>query len=108
MVFCWLVRWTEAGIGIKRKRPLKRCLSEGRLKVTNHFRRELEHDRLRIAHAFQVCHSGAIFDEPELDVKYGGWKYRIEGMTTELARVAVVFTFDSDGKVVFITAWKKR
>ena len=43
---------------------------------------------------------------PEVDIRSGEWKYRIEGVTIEGVGVAVVFTF-REGRVVFITVFKR-
>ena len=43
---------------------------------------------------------------PERDIKTGDWKYRIEGLTADRRRVAVVFAFRQE-KAVFITVFTR-
>jgi hypothetical protein len=65
------------------KTQLNRCLAEGKVTYTKHFREELAHDDLITGDILTVCRSGAVIMEPEKDIKTGQWKYRIEGLTAD-------------------------
>ncbi|MEO5951253.1 MAG: DUF4258 domain-containing protein [Chloroflexia bacterium] len=75
------------------KSELNRCLIEGVVVYSKHFREELSNDDLTTEDVLSVCRAGAIIDAPERDIKSGQWKYRIEGITQESGKIAVVFTF---------------
>lgn len=82
------------------KRELNRCLMEGDVIYTQHFREELSNDNLDLQDVLAVCRSGAIRSTPERDIRTGQWKYRIEGRTTDQVHVAVVFSFRYDSAVL--------
>jgi hypothetical protein len=44
--------------------------------------------------------------EPEIDIRTGEWKYRIEGVAADRRGVAIVFTFRPE-QAVFITVFKR-
>jgi hypothetical protein len=54
----------------------------------------------------RVCKSGAIAMPPEQDIRTGQWKYRIEGITPDLSRIAVVFAFRTE-LAVYITVFRR-
>lgn len=86
------------------KANLNRCLHDGAVIYSQHFREELANDDLTTEDILAVCRSGAITMAPEEDIKTGRWKYRIEGITADRRQVAVVFTFKAE-LAVFITAF---
>ena len=88
------------------KAKLNRCLDEGTVIYSKHFRDELANDDLTTEDILAVCRSGAITMAPEKDIKTGQWKYRIEGITADRREVAVVFTF-RPGMAVFITVFER-
>jgi hypothetical protein len=88
------------------KANLNRCLEEGAVIYSQHFRDELANDDLTTGDILTVCGSGAILMAPEKDIRTGQWKYRIEGMTADRRQVAVVFTFRTD-LAVFITVFER-
>lgn len=86
---------------------LNRCLEEGQVVYSRHFREELLNDSFTMGDVLRVCRSGAIFMAPEQDAKTGRWKYRIEGRSVDYRAMAVVFTFGQD-RAVFITVFEGR
>jgi hypothetical protein len=88
------------------KAALNRCLNEGSVIYSQHFREELANDDLTTEDILAVCRSGAVLMAPEKDIKTGQWKYRIEGITADRRQVAVVFTFRSE-TAVFITVFER-
>ena len=58
---------------------LRRCLEEGSVQQSWHFKQELAKETITIADAEFVLRSGAIYDRPEQEVTTGEWKYKVEG-----------------------------
>ena len=92
--------------GDRAKTKLSRCLEESVVIYSRHFRVELTNDDLTMEDILLVCRSGAIVMAAEKDIKTGQWKYRIEGITVEMRRIAVVFTFRNE-RAVFITVFER-
>ena len=90
----------------KAKQALNRCLDEGEVVYSRHFRQELVNDELTMQDVLAVCRSGAITMPPESDIKTGEWKYRIEGRSVDGIGCAVVFSFRSE-RSVFITVFRR-
>jgi hypothetical protein len=88
------------------KARLNGCVSVGTVIYSRHFRDELINDGLTTEDVLTVCRSGAVIMAPEKDLKTGNWKYRIEGLTSDQRRIAVVFTF-RPGQAVFITVFAR-
>jgi len=89
------------------KARLNRCIENGVVTYSQHFREELANDDLTREDVLYVCRSGAISKPPERDIRTGRWKYRIEGMTVDRVPIAVVFTFRSVD-AVFITVFRRN
>jgi hypothetical protein len=89
-------------------RLLRECLGDGRFIPTRHFRRELEKEGLSIVDALIIIRRGYVFDEPELDISTGQWKYRVTGTAPEGEFVVIVFCFNSDDEAVLITVFSER
>jgi hypothetical protein len=82
---------------------LHRCLEEGEIAPTRHFREELANESITFEDAWIVLRSGSIYAEPEVDIRTGDWKYRIEGFEPDGKWMAVVFTFQSMERALLIT-----
>ena len=85
---------------------LNSCIEDGAVVYTRHFRDELVEDNLTMEDVVTVCRSGAIVVPAEKDIRTGDWKYRIEGLTTDQTRIAVVFCLRPD-KAVMITVFER-
>ena len=92
--------------GDRAKARLNRCLEDGAVLYSRHFRDELVNDDLSMEDVLVVCRSGAIMMAPEKDIRTGRWKYRIEGFNADRRTVAVVFTFRTE-RAVFITVFER-
>ena len=79
--------------GNEAKSKLNRCLEDGTVVYSKHFREELANDDLTRDDVYAACRCGVIAMAPEKDIRTGHWKYRIEGTTAERRRLAVVFSF---------------
>jgi hypothetical protein len=85
---------------------LKDCLGEsGKVIISRHFREELAKEGLTLQDAWTVLRSGNIPNPPECDIKTGEWKYRIEGLTADAVRLAVVFSFKYVNQACLITVF---
>jgi hypothetical protein len=82
---------------------LHHCLEEGEIVPSRHFRDELANESVTFEDAWIVLRSGAIYDEPEQDIKTGEWKYRVEGHEPDGKWMAVVLTFKSTDRALLIT-----
>lgn len=88
------------------KAKLNRCLEEGVILYSRHFRDKLAQLEITTEEILSVCRSGAATMAPEKDIKTGQWKHWIESTTAEGRGVAVVFTFTED-LAVFITVFER-
>jgi hypothetical protein len=88
------------------KAELNRCVEEGAVVYSRHFRDELAKDDLTTGDVLSVCRSGVVIMAPEKDIRTAEWKYRIEGRTVEGQQMAVVFSF-RPGQAVFITVFAR-
>lgn len=87
---------------------IRHCLDEGRVILSKHFRQELRAEDLTLQDAFYVLQTGAVFREPEFDVRYREWNYRIEGAEPDGKRLAIVFCFKEDESGFLITVFSIR
>jgi len=95
-----------AGGCLKRQEALDllhRCLEEGEIVPTRHFREELANESITFEDVWIVLRSGSIYDEPEQDIKTGDWKYRVEGYEPDGKWVAIVLTFKNAERVFLVT-----
>jgi hypothetical protein len=84
---------------------MRRCLESGEVVPGKHFRDELVDDNLDMSDALTVLKSGAIYDAPEVDIRTGEWKYRMEGYAPDGQWLAIVFCFKSRKRAFLITVF---
>ena len=84
---------------------LRHCLEDGEVILGPHFRKALADERLNFADTWRVMRSGTIYDEPELDTKFGECKYRIEGHEPGGNWLCIVFSFKTIERAFLITCW---
>jgi hypothetical protein len=82
---------------------IRRCLEDGALILTKHFRDKLESEDLSMVEALHILRHGNIFNEPEFAVRHQEWNYRIEGTEPDGRHVALVFTIVEGPAGVLIT-----
>lgn len=56
----------------------------------------------------QAVKTGLLYDEPELDVRSGDWKYRCEGVVLDGRWLAIVFCFAAIDTAILITVFSIR
>jgi len=84
---------------------VRHCLDAGKVRVGKHCREELANEDFDILDARNVLRKGNIFMQPELDIKTGDWKYRMEGKAIDGRSLAVVFCFKGSDSSFLITAF---
>ena len=82
---------------------IRRCLDDGEVIPTKHFRDKLEELGLSMLEAMYVLRHGLILNEAEFDIRHQQWNYRIEGTEPEGEHLAVVFTFVEEASGLLIT-----
>jgi len=87
---------------------IRHCLDEGRVIASKHFRDELKAECLNILDAHHVLNTGNVFREPEFDVRYQEWNYRMEGTEPDGKQLAIVFSFKEDDLGFLITVFSIR
>jgi Domain of unknown function (DUF4258) len=87
---------------------IRHCLDEGRVIPGKHFRQELAAEDLNLLDAFHVLRTGNVFREPEFDVRYQEWNYRMEGTEPDGKKLAIVFCFKEDEAGFLITVFSIR
>ncbi len=84
---------------------LRRCLEHGAVYPHPHFLRELKNEGLELPDAMVVLNKGTIFDEPELDLRFQQWRYRVEGREPNGKWLKIVFAFLKDEEAILITVF---
>ena len=56
-----------------------------------------------LSDAQYILQKGTIFDEPEFDVRFQEWRYKIEGKSPDGMLLKVVFTFVSEDQALILT-----
>src|SRR5438477_1805936 len=87
---------------------LRNCLENGVVEPHPHFLRALKDDGLDLGDAMLVLKTGAIYAEPEFDVRFRQWRYRIEGKEPGGVWMAIIFTFRAMDETLLITAYVKK
>lgn len=87
---------------------LRSCLEDGIVEPHPHFLKALADDNLSLTDAWIVLRGGTIYDEPEFDVRFQQWRYKVEGKETGGKWLKIVFTFlqeDETTVTLLITAF---
>lgn len=87
---------------------LRDCLKNGIVEPHPHFLRALKDDGLDLVDAIFVLKRGSIYDEPEFDVSFQQWRYRIEGKEPGGLWLAIIFAFKAVDEALLITAYVRR
>jgi hypothetical protein len=86
------------------EKKLRYCLEHGIVEPHPHFKKALKDDGVDLVDAYQVLKSGRIYSEPELDIKFGQWRYSVEGNEPEGNWLKIVVAFLEDDHTLLITA----
>jgi hypothetical protein len=87
---------------------LRRCLEDGQVIPSKHFRDGLFNEGLDLLDALCVLKGGQIYNEPEPDVRTREWKYTVEGSEPGGRWLAIVFCFKRTETVLLITVFSVK
>jgi len=82
---------------------IRHCLRQGRIRITRHFKEQLAAEGLTIGDAYYVLQQGIVLHEPEHDVFFQQWRYRMEGTEPDGKYVSIIFTFEGPEDGVLVT-----
>jgi hypothetical protein len=83
---------------------LRWCLEFGIVEYHPHFKHRCRERRIDLQDALRALQKGTIYREPELDPKFGEWRYRVEWTTPEGQAIALIISFPEDDQTLAITA----
>lgn len=84
-------------------RLLRECLNSGIVEYHPHFSQRCRERGVDPADAQFVLRKGIIYDEPELDLRFQEWRYKVEGRPPDGEKLKVVITFIERDEVLVIT-----
>lgn len=84
---------------------VRKNLVNGEVVITAHFKQRMALRKVSMQDVIYVLKTGAIFDEPELDLKINQWKYKVEGKTIDGALLAIVVALEPN-KNILITCMR--
>src|SRR6185437_6420307 len=85
------------------------CLEGGgEIVPGKHFRDELMAEHLDFEDAWSVLRAGQIFDPPEMDIRTGELKFRVEGHEPGGKWIAIVFSFKTIHRAFLITIFSVK
>jgi hypothetical protein len=87
---------------------LRACLQGGIVEYHPHFERRCRERGVDPQDAQYVLRKGVIYDEPELDVRFQEWRYKVEGTPPDGAKLKIVVTFLERDEVLVITVMLDR
>jgi hypothetical protein len=83
---------------------LRGCLEYGIVEFHDHFEKRCRERGIDLQDAQRALQKGTIYREPELDVRFQEWRYRVEWTTPEGQAIAVIVAFPEDEETLAITA----
>lgn len=84
-------------------KQIRDCLRQGRVRDTRPFRDRLAAKGLAIGDAHYVLNHGTVFHEPEHDVHFQQWRYRMEGTEPDGQYLSIIFAFEGPEDGVLLT-----
>jgi uncharacterized protein DUF4258 len=83
---------------------IRQCIRLARIRFSRHFKEELAKEGLSVPDAHYVLYHGQVYMEPEHDVYFQQWRYRMEGTEPDGRYLSIIFTFEGpeDGLLVTI------
>ncbi|HWE86447.1 MAG TPA: DUF4258 domain-containing protein [Terracidiphilus sp.] len=83
---------------------LRECLRTGIVEYHPHFAQRCQERGVDPQDAQYVLRKGIIYDEPELDLRFQEWRYKVEGKPPDgKEKLKVVITFLERDEVLVIT-----
>jgi hypothetical protein len=82
---------------------LRQCLQTGIVEYHPHFEMRCRERGIDPQDAQYVLRKGVIFDEPELDIRFQEWRYKVEGKPPDNDKLKIVIAFLERDEVLVIT-----
>ena len=82
---------------------LRQCLQTGIVEYHPHFEKRCRERGVDPLDAQYVLRRGIIYDEPELDIRFQEWRYKVEGKPPDREKLKVVIAFLERDEVLVIT-----
>ena len=82
---------------------LRDCLQTGIVQYHPHFVKRCRERGIYPLDAQFVLRKGVIYDEPELDLRFQEWRYKVEGKTPDEDKLKVVVTFLERDEMLVLT-----
>jgi hypothetical protein len=83
---------------------LRWCLEYGVVEFHDHFEKRCRERGIDQQDALRVLQKGTIYREPELDLRFQEWRYRVEWTTPEGQAIALIIAFPEESEILAITA----
>ena len=82
---------------------LRQCFETGIVEYHPHFAKRCKERGVDPLDAQYVLRKGMVYDEPELDLHFREWRYKVEGRPPDGKKLKVVFTFLERDEVLVLT-----
>jgi len=82
---------------------LRHCLEDGIVQYHAHFYQRCLERKVDPMGAQHVLRKGMIYDEPEFEVRFQQWRYKVEGKDPDGTVLKVVFAFLAKDEVLVLT-----
>ena len=82
---------------------LRACLQTGIVEYHPHFEKRCRERCVDPQDVQHVLRKGVIYDEPELDLRFQEWRYKVEGRPPDGEKLKVIITFLEQDEVLVIT-----
>jgi hypothetical protein len=83
---------------------LRNCLENGIVEYHDHFEKRCRERGIDLQDAQRALQKGIIYQEPELNVRFQEWRYRVDWTTPEGQAIALIIAFPEDNETLAITA----
>ena len=87
---------------------LRACLQTGIVEYHPHFAKRCRERGVDPQDAQHVLRKGVIYDEPELDLRFQEWRYKVKGRPPDGEKLKVIITFLEHDEVLVITVMLDR
>jgi hypothetical protein len=83
---------------------LRNCLENGIVEYHDHFEKRCRERGIDLQDAQRALQKGIIYQEPELNVRFQEWRYRVDWTTPEGQVIALIIAFPEKDETLAITA----
>lgn len=83
---------------------LRSCLENGIVEYHDHFEKRCRERGIDLQDAQRALQKGIIYQEPEFNVRFQEWRYRVDWITPEAQAIALIIAFPEEDETLAITA----